>query len=87
MSSDITLTHIHRLLESFSKNIYRAKDSDQGSIVSISYFEIEQQSFTMPMIFLIDFANSSDFDNSSCLFVICYIVVMAMHIVECLHRM
>lgn len=81
MSSDITLTHIHRLLESFSKNIYRAKDSDQGSIVSISYFEVEQQSFTMPMIFLIDF------DNSSCLFVICYIVVMAMHIVECLHRM
>lgn len=37
MSSDITLAHIHGLLENFSKNVYRAKDSDQGTLVSISY--------------------------------------------------
>lgn len=35
MSSDITVAHIHGLLENFSKNVYRAKDSEQGSIVSI----------------------------------------------------
>lgn len=35
MNPDITLAHIHGLLESFSKNIYRAKDSEQGSFVSI----------------------------------------------------
>lgn len=37
MSSDITLAHIHGLLENFSKNVYRAKDSDQGTLVSITY--------------------------------------------------
>lgn len=35
MSSDITVAHIHGLLENFSKNVYRAKDSDQGSLVSV----------------------------------------------------
>lgn len=35
MSSDITVAHIHGLLENFSKNVYRAKDSEQGSLVSI----------------------------------------------------
>ncbi|XP_055317855.1 myotubularin-related protein 14 isoform X3 [Sitodiplosis mosellana] len=32
MSSDITVAHIHGLLENFSKNVYRAKDSDQGTL-------------------------------------------------------
>lgn len=34
MSSDITVAHIHGLLESFSKTVYRAKDSESGSLVS-----------------------------------------------------
>lgn len=36
MNSDITIAHIHGLLENFSKYLYRAKDSDQGSLVSIA---------------------------------------------------
>lgn len=35
MTTDVTLLDISDLLENFAKNVYRAKNSDQGSPVSI----------------------------------------------------
>lgn len=40
MNTDITLTQIQGLLENFSRNVYRAKDMEPGSLVSTTIFPL-----------------------------------------------